>query len=213
MPCWNSPSRSAIGYGGISKRSSGIRRELPDLYEVYFWRYAVEFYSFDLIAACDDYEAGWSGQFEKAGRAVLPVGMKSAKFEPQRMECQQEMVNVPAASNIVRLPENCFEICWTAVPKHSDLYITTCDVTLPELWRCLAPEKATPKPQKRRRGVPSPKRHGPCGLFCGSPVISVNRWRLASCSIRMVCRWDTRPSALAMACLEVRQLWAERHRR
>ena len=132
------------------------RRELPDLYEVYFWRYAVEFYSFDLIAACDDCEAGWSGQFEKTGRAVLPVGMELAKFEPQRMECQQEIIrHVPAANNIVRLPENCFEIGSTAVPKPSDIYITTGDVTLPELWRCLAPEKATPKPQKRRRRTKS----------------------------------------------------------
>jgi len=127
------------------------RRELPDLSEVYFWRYAVEFYSFDLIAACDDCEAGWSDQFEHDGRGVLPERVDVAKFEPQRIECPQEILcYVPAASNIVRLPEDCFEIRWMATPKHSDIYITTSDVTLPELWRYVAPEKKPASPSKRR---------------------------------------------------------------
>jgi hypothetical protein len=123
---------------------------------VYFWRSAVEYYAYDLIAACDEREDGWGNRFHDAGRAVLPMGVDVAKFELQRTECQQEIVRyVAAASNIIRQPDKCFEFCWTAVPKHSDLYITTRDVTLPELRQYLAAEKKSPQPAKRQHRTKS----------------------------------------------------------
>jgi hypothetical protein len=125
-------------------------RELPDLYEVYFRQFVVQYYGYDLIEASEEREEGWSERFHTAGRAVLPAGVDLAKFGPRRIECGQEIVHyVLAASNIVRHPEDCFEFRWTAIPKHSDLYITTRHVTIPELQRYLAAE-SQPQHQSRR---------------------------------------------------------------
>jgi hypothetical protein len=128
------------------------RQQLPDLHEAYFWRFGVEYYACDLIDARDEHEAGWSERFRNAGRALLPNGVDLANFQPQRVECQQEIVRyVPAASNIIRHPDQCFEFAWTASPKHSDLYITTRPVTLQALRGYLAARKPTPVHRKRRR--------------------------------------------------------------
>jgi hypothetical protein len=145
----------------VAESVMSLRRALPELYEVYCWGSAVDFYSYSLIAACDDCRKGWIKRLENAGHAVLPAGIDLGRFEPQRSECQQEIARyVPASESLVRKMDECFEFSWTAIPKHGDFYVTTRAVTLPQLRRYLAggqtgKRSGQPLKPKRRREAKS----------------------------------------------------------
>ena len=115
-----------------------------DLYELYFWGSTAEFYDSKLIDACAEAAASrgseeaaskWLSDFEDAGYAIVPTGVDLAAHESQRIECSQVIIRCSPSSY---RPE--FEVCWTASPKHSDVYVTTRDLPLKRLEELLAAE-------------------------------------------------------------------------
>ncbi len=100
-----------------------------DLYELYFWGSTAEFCDYKLLDACQEAVASrgskeavskWLSGFEDAGYAVVPADVDLGSQEPQRIELSQMIVRCSPSG---QRPE--FEICWTASPKHSDVYVTT----------------------------------------------------------------------------------------
>jgi hypothetical protein len=115
-----------------------------DLCELYFWGSTAEFYDSNLIDACAEATAAhgseeaaskWLSNFEDAGYALVPIGVDLAAHESQRIELSQMIVRCSPSSH---RPE--FEVCWTASPKHSDVYVTTRDLPLKRLEELLAAE-------------------------------------------------------------------------
>ena len=113
-----------------------------DLYEMYFWGSTAEFYDSKLMDACeeavalrgDDQAASkWLNDFEETGFAAVPAGVDLGSLGPQRIELSQMIVR---CSPSAQRPE--YEICWTASPKHSDVYVTTRDLPLERLEELLA---------------------------------------------------------------------------
>jgi len=102
-----------------------------DLYELYFWGGTAVFYDGGLVDACqeaaatDEAAQDWLSGLNQVGYALVPPAADLAKCEPQRTECEQVIVRCSPSS---RNPE--FEIAWTAIPKHSDTYVTTRDLPL-----------------------------------------------------------------------------------
>lgn len=115
-----------------------------DLYELYFWGSTAEFYDSKLMDACEEAIASrgseeaaskWLSDFEDAGYAVVPAAVDLAAHESQRIECSQVIIRCSPSSH---RPE--FEVCWTASPKHSDVYVTTRDLPLKGMEELLAAE-------------------------------------------------------------------------
>jgi hypothetical protein len=105
-----------------------------DLYEMYFWGGNAEFYDNDLLEACekaaatDEAAQEWTAGLERNGHALMPVAADLSACQPQRVECLQMIVRSSPPS---QSPE--YEIAWTVIPKHSDVYVTTCDLPLAAL--------------------------------------------------------------------------------
>jgi hypothetical protein len=103
-----------------------------DLWEMYFWSSRPRFYDYALVEACDRLantrQGAWETDFDQRGMAILPKGVRLEDFQPQRTECDQEIVRHQAGSG-----DNEFQIAWTASPKHTDLYVTTEAVSLEQL--------------------------------------------------------------------------------
>jgi hypothetical protein len=124
------------------------RRRDRDLWELYFWGRIAEFFDYDLIGACeaafgDPKEAkDWSDGFERDGHAVLPPTADLAALEPHRTECDQMILRCVPGSRRTDI-----EIAWLAIPKHSDIYVTTRDVPLVTL-ETLAAQQAPPKTRR-----------------------------------------------------------------
>jgi hypothetical protein len=115
-----------------------------DLYELYFWGSSVEFFDHDVLDGCqeaitaggpDPHQAArdWLADFEGRGYAVVPTGFDLNAYEPQRTECDQAIVRCSPSSHH---PE--FEIAWTTIPKHSDVYVTTCELPFTVIEELLA---------------------------------------------------------------------------
>ena len=105
-----------------------------DLYELYFWGGTADFYDSELLDACQDAIADeqaaqeWLTGLEQNGHALVPSTADLAASEPQRTECDQMIVRCsPSSVN----PD--YEIAWTTIPKHSDVYVTTRDLPLAAL--------------------------------------------------------------------------------
>ena len=123
----------------------GAGQQDNDLYELYFWGSTAEFYDYKFLDACDEAVASrgseetastWLSDFEDTGYAVVPPGVDLGSQEPQRIELSQMIVRCSPSSH---RPE--FEVCWTASPKHSDVYVTTHDLPLNRLEELLAAER------------------------------------------------------------------------
>jgi hypothetical protein len=105
-----------------------------DLYELYFWGGTADYYDSSLPDSCQDAIANeqaaqeWLTGLEQNGHALVPPAADLSGCEPQRTECDQALVRCsPSSQN----PE--FEIAWTTIPKHSDVYVTTRDLPLAAL--------------------------------------------------------------------------------
>lgn len=122
-----------------------------DLYELYFWGGTAAFYDLDLIEACEEALAAsaeaadtdrvvcdWISQLEKQGRALLPAGVDLEKLQPQRTECDQVIIRCSPS-----LHNPGFEVAWTTIPKHSDIYVNTSDLPLTDLESYFRNDKPT----------------------------------------------------------------------
>jgi hypothetical protein len=75
----------------------------------------------------------WLSGLQRDGYAVVPAAVDLAAHQPQRIECAQMIVRCsPSSVN----PE--YEIAWTAIPKHTDVYVTTRDLPLATMEGFLA---------------------------------------------------------------------------
>ena len=98
-----------------------------DLWELYFWGAAPTFHGYDLIEACaeaaasgDSGQSDWEKQFEDQGFLPIPEAVDVEQFEAKRTECDQQIIRHERAEK-----HRGFEVAWTMIPKHTDVYITT----------------------------------------------------------------------------------------
>ena len=99
-----------------------------DLWELYFWGGAPTFHDYELIEACaeaaaesgDPGQADWEQRFEDLGFLPIPEAVDVEQFEPKRTECDQEIIRHDRTGN-----RDGFQVAWTIIPKHTDVYITT----------------------------------------------------------------------------------------
>ena len=93
---------------------------------MYFWDGAAEFYDCGLVDACqeafaaDEAAQEWLAALERDGHALAPPAADLTACQPQRTECDQMIFRARPSSVD---PE--YEIAWTAIPKHSDVTVTT----------------------------------------------------------------------------------------
>ena len=120
----------------------------PELWELYFWDNSAEFYDSDLIDACEQATAAtagatdpdqaarnWLVDLEHNGHALVPDNVDLTMRESQRVECRQAIVRSHFSDRKAE-----FELAWTAIPKHSDVCVTTRNLPLATLegYLCLA---------------------------------------------------------------------------
>lgn len=99
-----------------------------DLWELYFWGPAPTFHGYDLIEACaeaavessDASQDDWEQRFEDQGFLPIPETVDVERFEPKGTECDQEIIRCERTGKT-----GSFEVAWTMIPKHTDIYITT----------------------------------------------------------------------------------------
>ena len=126
------------------------RSQDRDLWELYFWGCTAEFFDYALISACEaafedvDEAKDWSGGFERDGHAVLPLTAALATLEPHRTECDQMILRCVPGSRRTDI-----EVAWLTIPKHSDIYITTRDVSLATLETLVA-QQTPAKPRRSK---------------------------------------------------------------
>ena len=121
----------------LTQRAAG---EDPDLYELYFWCGGVDFYDYNLVEACgaavaaaavakeedrNAAEPAWHSALEQNGHALLPPGVDLQPHQPQRVECSQMILRRGPRSDAAD-----YEVAWTVIPKHTDIYVTTRDLPL-----------------------------------------------------------------------------------
>lgn len=103
-----------------------------NLWKLVFWGGGPDFYNYKLIDACADAAGSesfdWEDQFQDAGVLPLPKGVDLDRFEPQRTECDQEIVRAHRIGGQLE-----FEVAWMMSPKHSNIYISTEILTLDRL--------------------------------------------------------------------------------
>jgi len=146
-------------------RRVGIARQAlqadGDLDELLFWGGTANFYSVQLIGACEEALAAategtdeeksaaasaWSAQLDDPGCALLPSGVNLDAHQPERTECDEMLIRCAPGRG---QPE--FEVAWTAIPKHTDIRVTTRDLPLAALEAYIgsdlssAKDKGTPQ--------------------------------------------------------------------
>ena len=114
------------------------RQRDDDLYELSFWGSPAEFYDSGLLDACDKALAAaaeesdadhavrdWLADLEQNGHALLPAAVDLDTHEAPRVECGQVILRCH------RFPEGLsLEVAWTAIPKHSDVGVTSASLPL-----------------------------------------------------------------------------------
>lgn len=139
-------------------RQAGLQDQ--DLWELYFWDGTAEFYDSSLLEACENAVAGakvgdadqaaheWQSGLEQDGHAGLPEGVNLAAHQPQRTEADQMVLHCRLYSAKAE-----FEIAWTASPKHTDVYVTTSELTPSAMEAYLRrEEEGTGPPSLARNG-------------------------------------------------------------
>ena len=123
----------------IAARAEVLRQAVEvdhHLWKLVFRGCGPDFYSYKLIDACAEAEGSesfdWEDQFQDAGVLPLPNGVDLDRFEPQRTECDQEVVRAHRIGGQFE-----FEVAWVMIPKHSNIYISTEVLTLDRL-QCFA---------------------------------------------------------------------------
>jgi hypothetical protein len=124
-------------------------RQDHDLYELYFWCGTVDFYDCQIIEACqealaagatsgdaDQLARDWLADLENNGHALLPPGVDLQAQQPQRTECQQMILRCCRPSEAPQ-----YEVAWSAIPKHTDIYITTSGLPLKAMGAYLRKHK------------------------------------------------------------------------
>ena len=124
-----------------------------DLYEIYFWGGTAKFYDCDLLDACQEAVAGgdeagqeWLNGLERVGYALVPPTADLSACQPQRTECAQMIVRRSPPSSDPR-----YEIAWTVIPRHTDVYVTTRDLPLEALEGYLGNDPKVPTITERSR--------------------------------------------------------------
>jgi hypothetical protein len=118
-------------------------RQDNDLWEMYFWDGAAEFYDCGLVDACqqafaaDQAAQEWLTALGRDGHALVPPTANLTACQPQRTECDQMIVRAGPSSVA---PE--YVITWVVIPKHCDVYVTTRDLPLAALEGYLADRQA-----------------------------------------------------------------------
>jgi len=107
------------------------RADDHSLIEMYFWD------------SCDYYDLPDSLERRMGDREAIVVRQMPAsltKLEASRTECDQMIVRWTTAADAVQTFD-VVEVCWTAIPKHCDVYATTASLRwdrlvemLPEGW-------------------------------------------------------------------------------
>lgn len=107
-----------------------VAEEDTDLYELYFWGGEAAFYDHNLVEACEEAMAAdmdgqkedknasacaRSSELQHSCHALFP-GVDLQAHQPQRTECAQM---------ILRCGRPQYEVAWTVIPKHTDIYVTT----------------------------------------------------------------------------------------
>jgi hypothetical protein len=128
-------------------RRVGIARQAlqadGDLDELLFWGGTANFYAAQLIGACEEAVAAategtdeeksaatsaWSAQLDDPGYALLPNGVDLDAHQPERIECDEMLLRCASGPG---QPD--FEVAWTAIPRHTDIRVTTRDLPLAAL--------------------------------------------------------------------------------
>ena len=123
----------------IAARVEILRRAADadiNLCKLVFWGRGPDFYSYRLIDACAEVAAeaegigpfDWEDQYHDECVLPLPIGVDLDRFEPQRTECDQEIIRVQRVGGRLE-----FEVAWMMIPKHSNIYIATDVVTVDRL--------------------------------------------------------------------------------
>lgn len=120
------------------KLARQVWRRDHDLYELYFWCGLVDFYDCQVIEACqqalaaiakngdaDQLARDWLADLENNGHALLPPGVDLQAHQPQRTECQQMILRCCRPADAPQ-----YEVAWSVIPKHTDIYITTSGLPL-----------------------------------------------------------------------------------
>ena len=123
---------------GLARKAG---RQDDDLYELSFWGGTAEFYDAGLLDTCQKAVAAaaggsnadravgdWLADLDRKGHAVLPERLDLTAHTAQRTECDQFVIRCsPSSQNAV------LEVAWTAIPKHSDVTVTTRELPLAAL--------------------------------------------------------------------------------
>lgn len=132
----------------IRSRAALVRqaaKQDSQLDEICFWGHTAEFYSTDVVDACQEAVAAtaagkdpneaatdWFAELQSRGYAVVPPGVDLSNFEAQRTEIDRMIVNA-----VIGRPGEC-EISWKSTPKHADLHVNTWDLPLSAMEALIA---------------------------------------------------------------------------
>jgi len=142
-----------------------------DLHELAFWGGTAEFYDRGLLEACEAAVAGaaskgdpgravrdWIADLEQQGHALLPGGVEPGVFTPQRTEADRMVVGCRPTLAPAEFP-----ITWTASPKHTDVCITTWDLTISVLEAYIRGEARVNQEETDVEGNDAGSLHGVAG--------------------------------------------------
>lgn len=114
-----------------------------DFLEGHFWDSRPAFYDSALIVACQEAigpteresasEAAqdWLDELETGGSAELPAGVDLDAVTPERTACHEMILRLDGPRERPLLV-----VAWSAIPKHTDVTVTTGDLSLPVLENC-----------------------------------------------------------------------------
>ncbi|MBI2060667.1 MAG: hypothetical protein HYT87_12930 [Nitrospirae bacterium] len=115
----------------------------PDLFEMYYWDQSVVFFSWsdDLIEREDtEFEDEVDRVLADQGVYVSRTRIQIPEQHIQRVECVQMVVRDDA-------------VAWTAIPKHSDVYVTTHEISVQQLREMAAAGGSVAEAQGRSSGT------------------------------------------------------------
>ena len=105
-----------------AKRLRQLWKHDHEVWEIYYWGAPVDFVSYS-----DDLQAVTSDDgFNDTGWIMTQLQLSVPEDRSQRIECAQTILEVDPADGSI-------EVKFTAIPKHSDIYVTTRLVPLSSL--------------------------------------------------------------------------------